>query len=349
MGAALHRTNILNHDAHYRHLAILWDELNRLQQTSQLTPAQRFEQQQLLASHYSRYAGLVLQHALADNVQTLLSPATPARWGSGLGKTVIDYQWAGQTLRLQQQGFDWKLSLLPTEHNPSSKPSEQTLLEFTPWFGFSEQPELSTPLASNRIILWPSIDNISNEKADDQQPGWYALSPLDLYCVERLGWLIDRKLNEHLTRQYSEPIKKLPGKAINVIRSLQPNNNQVLALTGTPPQLRLLEYPRSQDAMQLLEPLSDALRKENAVLQADQLHQQLTNLKALEHCPVCGEYSRLVHQPPAGFRIECQGCGTDRYLKQAGEILEIRFTDKDNSKVIGAGFAARGRWAIAAS
>ena len=29
VGAALHRTNILNHDAHYRHLAILWDELNR--------------------------------------------------------------------------------------------------------------------------------------------------------------------------------------------------------------------------------------------------------------------------------------------------------------------------------
>jgi hypothetical protein len=35
-------------------------------------------------------------------------------------------------------------------------------------------------------------------------------------------------------------------------------------------------------------------------------------------------------------------------MKDAGEILEIRFKDKDNSKVIGTGFAARGRWAMAA-
>lgn len=348
VGAALHRTNILNHDAHYRHLAILWDELNRLQQTSQLTPTQRFEQQQLLANHYSDYAGLVLQHALSDNPQARLSPATPAHSGSGLGETVIDYEWAGQTLRLQQQGYDWKLSLLTQEHSSPAKATEQTLLEFTPWFGFSELPELSTQLANNRIILWPSIDNISIEQSEGLQPGWLALSPLDLYCVERLGWLIDKKLNEQLTRQYAEPITKLPGKAVEAIRSMQPGNNPALELTGTPAQLRLLEYPHSQDGAQLIKPLTDALLQGNALQQNTQLHQQLANLEALEHCPVCGGHSRLIHQPPTGFRIECHGCGTDRYLKQAGEMLEIRFKDKDNSKVIGAGFAARGRWAMAA-
>lgn len=348
VGAALHRTNILNHDAHYRHLAILWDELNRLQQSNQLNPPERFEQQQSLASYYSRYAGLVLQHALAGSVQTHLSPATSAQYGTGCDETVVDYEWAGQILRLQQHGHDWKLSLLPTEHKPSSTPNEQTLLEFTTWFGFSELPELSTPLANNRIILWPSIDSISNEQAEGQQPGWYALSPMDLYCVERLGWLIDKKLDEHLTRQYAEPLTKLPGKAVEVIRSVQPGNNKALELTGTPAQLRLLEYPHSQDATQLIKPLTDALRESNALQQNTQLHQQLANLEALEHCPVCEGDSRLIHQPPAGFRIECQGCGTDRYLKQAGEILEIRFKDKDNSKVIDSGFAARGRWAMAA-
>jgi hypothetical protein len=348
VGAALHRTNILNHDAHYRHLAILWDELNRLQQTSQLTPAQRFEQQQLLASHYSRYAGLVLQHALADNAQARLVPVpTTHSDETSFNKAKVDYRWAGQTLRLQQQGFDWKLSLLPAEHTTSSKPSEQTLLEFTPWFGFSDLPELSTPLANNRIILWPSIDNISNELAENQQAGWFALSPLDLYCVERLGWLIDKKLNAQLTRQYAEPITKLPGKAVEVIRNIQSGNSPSLELTGTPAQLRVLEYPHSQNGAQLIKPLTDTLLKGNALEQSTQLHQQLANLKALEHCPVCGGHSRLIHQPPAGFRIECQGCGTDRYLKQAGEVLEIRFKDKDNSNVIGAGFSAWGRWAIA--
>ncbi len=346
VGAALHRTNILNHDAHYRHLAILWDELNHLQQTSQLTPAQRFQQQQLLANHYSRYAGLVLQHALAGNTQARISAVTNSQSGTGSDEAVVDYKWAGQTLRLKQHGFDWKLSLLPTEHNPSSKPSEQTLLEFTPWLGFSPLPELSTPLANNRIILWPSIDNISNEQAEDKQTGCYALSPLDLYCVERLGWLIDNKLNEQLTRQYAEPIKKLPGKAIEVIHSIPPGNNPALELTGTPAQLRLLEYPHSQDATLLIKALSDSLINGNALQQNTQLHQQLANLKALKHCPVCGNHSRLIHQPPSGFRLNCQNCDTGRYLKKTGEIPEIRFKDKDSSKAIGSGFIARGRWAM---
>lgn len=348
VGAALHRTNILNHDAHYRHLAILWDELNRLQQTSQLSPIQCFEQQQVLANHYSRYAGLVLQHALADNAQACLSPVTSAQCGTGFDETVVDYEWAGQTLRLQQQGFDWKLSLLPTEYKPSSKPIEQTLLEFTPWFGFSPIPDLSTKLAGNRIILWPSIDSISNQQAEGKQTGWYALSPLDLYCVERLGWLVDKVLNEELTRQYAEPINKLPRKAVDAIRSIQPDNNQVLELTGTPEQLRLLEYPQSNDAIRLIELLLDALRQGNALQQHDQLHQQMANLQALEHCPLCRKHSRLIHQPQSGFRIECQNCSTDRYLKHSDTSLEIRFKEKDCNRPMGSSFAARGRWSMIA-
>ena len=163
----------------------------------------------------------------------------------------------GKPCACNNKGMTGNSSLLTQEHSPA-KATEQTLLEFTPWFGFSELPELSTQLANNRIILWPSIDNISIEQSEGLQPGWLALSPLDLYCVERLGWLIDKKLNEQLTRQYAEPITKLPGKAVEAIRS-KPGNNPALELTGTPAQLRLLEYPHSQDGAQLIKPLTDAL------------------------------------------------------------------------------------------
>lgn len=344
VGAALHRTNILIHDAHYRHLAILWEQLNRLQQTSQLTPAQRFAQQQLLASHYSLYAGLVIQHALAGNTQIKLKSSQSPVKTSDTTKTVIDYEWAGQMLRLQQDGFDWTLHLIPQGHQQTSRTSERTILEFAPWFGFSAIPDLPPHLAGNRIILWPSIANISNEQAEDQQLGWCALSPLDLYCVERIGWLIDKTLNQHLTRNYASPIEKIPTQAANVIRSIQTGSttSTTVELTGAPPQLRLFEALNQQD----VDNLRKALDYDNAVQQAHQLQQQMLAITALTHCPVCAKNAQLTHQPPSGFRIECQECGTGRYLKQAKEELEIKFREKDPNNLAGAGFAARGRWAM---
>jgi hypothetical protein len=342
IGATLHRTNILNHDAHYRHLAILWDQLNRLQQTSQLTPAQRFAREQMLASHYSHYAGLVLQHALAGNPQVQLSSSKPPYSEPCLDGSVIDYEWAGQTLRLQQQGFDWSLSLLPQRHPLTSGTSEQTLLEFTPWLGFSPIPDLAKPIGGNRIILWPSIDNISYEQAEDQQLGWYALSPLDLYCVERLGWLVDKRLNEQLIRHYAKPIEKIPTQAVAVINKIQQNSKTLLELTGTPPQLHLLAALPHQDAASLKQALHDG----NAASQANQLQHQQDAIAALEQCPVCEGFAPLTNQSLTGFRAECQGCGTGRYLKHSDAPLDIRFKEKDSNKPIGSGFAARGRWAI---
>tara|TARA_R110002167_G_C12704686_1_gene654216 strand:+ start:10786 stop:12726 length:1941 start_codon:yes stop_codon:yes gene_type:complete len=337
VGATLHRTNILNHDTHYRHLAILWDQLNRLQQTNQLTPAQRFTQQQTLANHYSRYAGLVVQHALEGNTQIQPIASKCSEKMSNTTAAVFDYEWAGQTLRLQQQGFDWQFGLI-TDTSKMNPP----LLEFTPWFGLNPIPDLNKPQPANRIILWPSINSISNEQAEAQQPGWFALSPMDLYCVERLGWLIDKTLNEQLTRQYANPIEKIPRQAAKVIQSIQlnPTTPTTMELTGTPPQLHLLEAPSQQDADDLKKALDDG----NAVSQSNQLQQQIQAITALAHCPVCAKQSRLIHQPPAGFRIECQSCGTTRYLEQAGKELKSHFRDKENSETPDAGFTIRGRW-----
>lgn len=345
VGATLHRTNILNHDAHYRHLAILWDQLNRLQQTSQLTPAQRFTQQRTLAAHYSRYAGLVAQHALAGNPQIRWTASRSPEQTSGTAVAEFDYAWAGQTLRLQQHGFDWRLSLVTPEQQNALKDGPQVLLELIPWFGFSPTPDVTAPMPDNRIILWPSIDGISNEQAEAQQPGWYALSPMDLYCIERIGWLIDKTLNKHLTRQYAKPIEKIPGKAAELTRTIQQNNQQnsslSLELKGNPPQLRLLQVLEQQEADGLMK----ALDESNAVNQANQLLKQQRAIAALSYCPVCGNRARLNHQPPAGFRIECHSCGTARYLEQAGEALKIHFRDKETSETLDSGFTARGRWA----
>lgn len=89
---SLHLTNILSHDPHYRHLAILWSLLEKTTQSSRTTPEERLRQNQYLAHAYSRYAGLVLRHALYSYLH-----------GRDEG------MWAGRVIRLQQDGLEWRL------------------------------------------------------------------------------------------------------------------------------------------------------------------------------------------------------------------------------------------------
>lgn len=53
---ALHLTNILSHDPHYRHLALLWDLLEQTTVATRSSPEELFSHNQYLADAYSRYA-----------------------------------------------------------------------------------------------------------------------------------------------------------------------------------------------------------------------------------------------------------------------------------------------------
>jgi hypothetical protein len=49
----LYRTNILNHDPHYRNLLILWEQLNKV--SLKVSPKEQFEHNKILANAYSNY------------------------------------------------------------------------------------------------------------------------------------------------------------------------------------------------------------------------------------------------------------------------------------------------------
>ena len=178
----VHMTNILSHDPHYGHLPLLWAQLADGAQPENL-PQQRLRVNQSLAAAYSSYAGLVLRHALQ-----------PWLHGKSEGS------WAGRTLRLRQQGMEW---LLSCDSNDSA--SEETLLSLVP---FLNHQQVAVDLPENRYIAWPCVGHLQQALPDKE--GWIRLSPLDMYCVERFGLLIDKILSRELLRNFARPVIRIP-------------------------------------------------------------------------------------------------------------------------------------------
>lgn len=277
----LHLTNILSHDAHYRHVAVLWEELRKVEGRAGKTPQERHQQNRHLASAYSRYAGLMLGHALAPYLD---------------GKD--EAQWAGRTLSLRSSGLEWELvSALPGE-------GAKVVLTVVPWFSFTERPG-DAPGQPQRIIAWPALEQVSNEAA--LEAGWIALSPFDLYGVERFGHLVDAILWQPLLQAYGTPITKVPGT--------------VMRGAGEPGSAISLEPGLAQMVLREVLPekylarLQQALNAANASQQAETLGLRHQELVALQACPLCGSPVRLVLQQPAGFKANCGSCATERYLR----------------------------------
>ncbi|PPC75047.1 hypothetical protein C4K68_22690 [Pokkaliibacter plantistimulans] len=285
---ALHMTNILGHDQHYRHLAILWDQLAKVTQAKRATPAERFRQNQSLASAYSHYAGLVMRWALLPYLD-----------GQDEGF------WAGRRICLRQSGLEWQL--LSSSIDQSSTP-EDVLLTVVPWLSDATAPEV-TPQSKERFIAWPAI-GLEMDTAYCQQQ-WIPLSPMDMYCTERFGLLIDQALSRMALVTYAQPLQKIPQKVL--AQAKQVSGIQVNVERN---ELIVTEALAEEAATALKE----ALRASNSTSQASALERHNQVILALEKCPVCAGRAPLVFQRPAGFRAKCQGCRTERYLRQQGRI-----------------------------
>ena len=306
---ALHLTNILSHDPHYRHLALLWDLLEQTTVATRSSPEELFSHNQYLADAYSRYAGLVLRHALR--------PYLPEQ-DEGI--------WAGRCIRLQQSGLDWQLvSVVSGEHA-----SEEVLLTVVPWLTDAHLLDETLQLSLERFIAWPAIGQEPQQAAYQGQ--WIALSPSDMYCVERFGQLVDTVLYRMVLQSYGQPLTKIPMKA--------------LALADG---IKGLHVDRQNHALELREAISkdsiavlkDALVTANSSRQAEVLERHNQEIIALEKCPVCEAKADVFFQSPIGFRANCGKCGTERYLRREGTQLVFDQTVSGRK-----GFVALGRRAF---
>lgn len=163
VGGVLHRTNVLTHDPHYRHLAALWDNLQNLRKNARKAPSDVLSARQHFEQQYSDYVGLVLTQALC---------------AIGL-KTPDSGQWAGHDLAIRRTGYDWKILV-----------DGQLRLTLVPWAYLQALPEGDLPLpGSGRLVCWPGVER--DAVLDLAQAGMaLQVSPLDLYVVERMAGCI---------------------------------------------------------------------------------------------------------------------------------------------------------------
>jgi len=264
---------------------------------------------------------LVLQHA----AQRYLDEGVKGEYYP----TGLSFDWAGKKLSIIKEKYDWKLVLSGPEHKV------ETLLHLVPWLNFTEMPGTGS-VSDNTLIAWPALDQIPTDHPTSCNYG-VAISPMDLYCIERLGWYIDKKLNQILLRDYANSIDKIPKapaqwlKDSGNVGSIQLNNSQ-------PAELIILE----DFGDEYLNSLMKQLEASNAKAQAQAVKARVMVIRTLEICPVCeSKDSHLQHQTKGGFQIQCPKCSS-RYLRRTnnGQEYEIKMSAEN----IGNGFTARGRW-----
>lgn len=171
----VHRTNILGHDPHYRHLPPLWEESQREIQAAAIKPEDVFAKERELHDAYSDYVGLVMKHALQRY---------------GIDNETLRFQLGNQTVMLTQRGDEWHLTC-----------TNGSTLQLVPWVHYFSLPEL-TSLPANRVICWAGLDDRKQFQYHKLISGAVPISPLDLYVVERMGYLLDEWLMRQQLNEY---------------------------------------------------------------------------------------------------------------------------------------------------
>lgn len=181
--AQVHRTNILNHDPHYRHLPPLWEKLKDDREGRLLPPEERLARQLQLQLAYVSYVGLVIRRALE-------------RYGLRRVDGNFVFSWAGRSFVLRRDVHDWVVTQ-----------SQGSTLRIVPiaWFGASIN--ISESLAPGRIVCWPG------GPTSVASPQSLPVSSLDLYVVEKVGRLIDEWMLRQLLQCHGRKLGPLPTPA----------------------------------------------------------------------------------------------------------------------------------------
>jgi len=203
--AQVHRTNILNHDPHYRHLPPLWEKLKDDREERLLPPEERFRGQQQLQHAYVSYVGLVIRRALE-------------RYGLRSVNGNFVFSWAGRSFVLKPDAHDWVVTQ-----------SDGAALRFVPiaWFGASIK--CSESMEYGRIVCWPG--NLTSVAS----PQYLPVSPLDLYVVEKMGHLIDEWMLRQLLKGHARKLGPLPTQTKKLteawpeLESISPTHVRLLA------------------------------------------------------------------------------------------------------------------------
>ena len=221
--AQVHRTNILNHDPHYRHLPPLWEKLKDDREDRLLPPEERLARQLQLQLAYVSYVGLVIRRALE-------------RYGLRRADGNFVFSWAGRRFVLRRDVHDWVVTQ-----------SEGFTLRIVPiaWFGASIN--IRESLEPGRIVCWPGMPT------SVASPQSLPVSPLDLYVVEKVGKLIDEWMLRQLLQGHGRKLGPLPTPAKKLTETWPEQFESI-----SPTHVRLLAPLDAQKAVKLKASLKDS-------------------------------------------------------------------------------------------
>ena len=177
-------------------------------------------------------------------------------------------------------------------------------------------------------LCWPGTE--LNDTLDQALIGQaLRLSPMDLYVVERMGYLVDRVLTSMLLEDYAVPLKPLP-------KMVAEGAGNVQGIMVQASQLQLIGPLSSADTVNMQTLFDQHTRPELA----QTFRRQAQHLQALRRCPVCNGVSTITPQDNGGFSGQCQraGCGAKRYWRRAKEgqwIYRQLFGDAPDFRVYG--------------
>lgn len=178
--AQVHRTNILNHDPHYKRLPVLWENLRDEKEERELAPEERLARQQQLQAAYSSYVGLVMRRALE-------------RYGYREQDGRLSFRWAGRAFSMYPDGLDWVID-----------GSDKVGLRFVPCAWYGDPQAAAGNIDEGRVVCWPGIGGIDTSSQ-------LSISPLDLYVVERMGRTLDEWLLRKPIERYGLKLGPLPS------------------------------------------------------------------------------------------------------------------------------------------
>lgn len=286
VGGQVHRTNILNHDPHYRHLPPLWEGLREERAEGRLPPEEVLAKARQAHDDYSDYVGLVVRRALDHLAPTSTHDGFRFRWPGGDGTAA-------------RQGADWVLE---------AGGAELLRVVPLPWFG---DLGADTSVPKGTVVCTP-------EAPHDAPAWWVRASPMDLHVVEHLGRVVDRWLLNGPASRYGRPLGPVPTPLATLLNGWQEFERVQHA---GPPMFRLAATLPQEGR----EVLFSELERQASPKVVEAFRLAVRELDALAECPSCGRKGVLTPWSDARFHAECRSCGSNWGIKTSdGRRLLIR-------------------------
>jgi predicted RNase H-like HicB family nuclease len=263
------RTNLLMHDQHYRHLPRLWESIVASQAARKPTAAEVARQRLRLQADYSQYVGVVLARAVQ-------------RYGVIVGKGMQQGSVAG----LESVGLDWIL-----KHR-----SGQVLRVVPLACWSSDLRDACQSLPSGTLICSPEPTE-SSASTSLSLPTTSAISPLDLFVVERMGLVVDKWFAQCLARTYGHAVARVPSA---VTEECQRSRAAGVECAGA--TVRVLTPIRSPDRDRILQVAGMTGSRQTA----EALANAFRDVELLAACPECGLQGSLLPQQHHAFWATCQ-------------------------------------------